>query len=96
MPNAEFLLHDQFIEYVLDGALRRALKRYIRLNPAARGDAMRWELEGLPAGIRGQSNAVPSAFGFQCAVRGDPLKVTGHAQTEVNEMKELLKQQQLN
>lgn len=30
LPNAEILLHDQFVEHVLDGALRRELKQFIR------------------------------------------------------------------
>jgi len=75
MPNAEVLLRDQFIEYVLDGALRRALKQYVRLKPAAtlldvRGEAMRWELEGLPASLRGRSNSLPPGPSFQFAVHG--------------------------
>ncbi|XP_035990683.1 uncharacterized protein LOC118562409 isoform X2 [Fundulus heteroclitus] len=99
MPNAEVLLRDQFIEYVLDGALRRALKQYVRLKPAAtllevRGEAMRWELEGLPASMRGRSNSLPSAPSFQFAVRGGSPAIASPTQTEVNELKELLKQQQ--
>lgn len=35
MPNAEILMRDQFIEHVLDGALRRVLKQHVRQNPAA-------------------------------------------------------------
>lgn len=56
MPNAEVILSDQFIEYVLDGALRRTPKQYVCLKPAAtlldeRGEAMRWELEDLPVSM---------------------------------------------
>ncbi|XP_023201868.1 uncharacterized protein LOC111610943 [Xiphophorus maculatus] len=99
MPNTEVLLRDQFIEYVLDGALSRALKQYVRLKPAAtlldvRGEAMRWELEGLPASMRGRSNSLPLASSFQFAVRGGAPSIVGPTQREVNELKELLKQQQ--
>lgn len=58
IPNAETLLRDQFIEHVLDGSLRRELKKLARQHPRAtllevRGEARRWELEGLPVGMRG-------------------------------------------
>lgn len=53
MPNAEVLLHDQFIEHVLDSALRRELKQYVRGTPTVTlldlcSEAIRWEREGLP------------------------------------------------
>ncbi|KAK7916079.1 hypothetical protein WMY93_011840 [Mugilogobius chulae] len=75
MPNADNLLRDQFIEHVLNGSLRRELKQYVRRSPRAtllevRGEAIRWELESLPAGVRGRSNSVPSAFGLQYAMYG--------------------------
>lgn len=99
MPNAEILMRDQFIEHVLDGALRRVLKQHVRKNPAAtllgvRGEAMRWEREGLPACARGRSNSMPSAFGFQHAVQGGPPRAFNSSQAEVSDMKELLKKQQ--
>lgn len=99
MPNADVLMRDQFIEYVLDGALRRTLKQYVRLKPAAtlldvRSEAMRWELEGLPASMRGRSNSVPSALGFQCAALGGLSTLPSPAHTELNELKQLLKKQQ--
>lgn len=99
MPNSEVLLRDQFIEHVLDGALRRMLKQYVRQNPtatllAAREEAMRWEREGLPASARGRSNSVPSAYGLQYAVHSGTPKATYPSQSEVSEMKELLKRQQ--
>lgn len=99
MPNAEMLLRDQFIEQVCDGSLRRELKQYVRRCPRAtlleaRGEAIRWELEGLPAGVRGRSNSVPSAFGLQYAMRGSPGTEVTPTGTEVSELKELLKKQQ--
>lgn len=99
MPNAEMLLRDQFIEQVCDGSLRRELKQYVRRCPRAtlleaRGEAIRWELEGLPAGVRGRSNSVPSAFGLQYAMRGSPGTEVTPTRTEVSELKELLKKQQ--
>lgn len=33
MPNAGILLRDQFVEFVLDPALRRELKQYVRRQP---------------------------------------------------------------
>lgn len=99
VPNAEALLRDQFIEHVLDGSLRRDLKKYARQHPRAtmlevRGEAMRWELEGLPAGMQGWSNSVPSAFRIQYAMRSGPQMETTPTRSEVSEMKELLKKQQ--
>ncbi|KAK7898834.1 hypothetical protein WMY93_019687 [Mugilogobius chulae] len=101
--NFEILLRDQFVEQVLDGALRRELKQYVRNSPNAtlldvRGEAIRWEREGLPAGARGRSNSVPSAFGMQYVVQGgyqrpvNNLPPTGAG--EMSEMKELLRRQQ--
>lgn len=100
MTNSETLLRDQFVEQVLDGALRRELKQYVRNTPTAtlldvRGEALRWEREGLPAGMRGRSNSVPSAFGIQYAVQGGYQRAASATQgTEINEMKELLRRQQ--
>lgn len=99
VPNAEILVRDQFIEHVLDGALRRDLKKYVRQHPRAmvlevRGEAMRWELEGLPAGMRGRSNSVPSTFGIQYAMRSGHQVETTPTRSEVSEMKEMLKKQQ--
>lgn len=99
IPNAEALLRDQFIEHVCDGSLRRDLKQYVRRNARAtllevRGEAIRWELEGLPASMRGRSNSVPSAFGMQYAMRSGPRTEATPTQTELSEMKELLRKQQ--
>lgn len=35
LPNAEVLLRDEFVEHVVDGSLRRELKRFARRQPAA-------------------------------------------------------------
>lgn len=104
MPNAEVLLRDQFTEHVLDGALRRELKQFVRRQPTAtllevRGEAIRWEREGLPGGVRGRSHSVPSAFGIQYGVQGGFQGVADAAQgSELKEMREMLKlqQEQLN
>lgn len=58
MPNADVLLRDQFIENVFDGSLPRELKQLTRRQPTvslldARTEAIRWEREGLPGGVRG-------------------------------------------
>lgn len=99
MPNSETLLRDQFIEHVLDGALRRMLKQYVRQHPGAtllvvREEAMRWEREGLPASARGRSHSVSSAYSLQYSVHGGPSRATSSSQSEIMEVKELLKKQQ--
>lgn len=99
IPNAEALLRDQFIEHVCDGSLRRDLKQYVRRSPRAallevRGEAIRWELEGLPTSARGRSNSVPSAFGLQFAMHSGSQTGAAITQAEVSDMKELLKKQQ--
>lgn len=92
-------MRDQFVEQVLDGALRRELKQFVRRTPTAtlldvRGEAIRWEREGLPAGVRGRSNSVPSALGIQYMVRGGHQQLDNLPSSEVSEMKELLRRQQ--
>lgn len=100
MPNAEALLRDQFNEYVLDGALRRELKQMVRRKPMAtlldvRREAMRWEREGLPGGMRGRSHSVPSAIDIQYRVQGSPHDPPWTSPpSEVSEIKEMLKLQQ--
>lgn len=100
VPNAEVLLRDQFVEHVLDGALRRELKQCVRRQPAAtllevRAEAIRWEREGLPGGVRGRSHSVPSALGFQFGVQSDSrLVVNSPRVSELSEMREMLKLQQ--
>ena len=73
IPNAEVLLRDQSVEHVLDESLRRELKQFVRRQTTAtlleaRSEARRWEQEGLPGGVRGRSQSVPSVFGAQCVV----------------------------
>lgn len=79
MPNTEILLRDQFVEHVLDGALRRELKQFVRRQPNANilevhGEAIRW-VEGLPGGVRGRSHSVPSVFGTQYVVHSGPQRL---------------------
>lgn len=98
--NADVLLRDQFVEHVLDGALRRELKQSVRRQPTAtlldvRGGAIRWEREGLPGGSRGRSHSVLSAFDLQCGVQsGSQEAATPFQQGELAEMIELLSRQQ--
>nr|XP_055073694.1 uncharacterized protein LOC129453459 [Misgurnus anguillicaudatus]XP_055073695.1 uncharacterized protein LOC129453459 [Misgurnus anguillicaudatus] len=100
IPNAEVLLRDQFVEHVLDGALRRELKQCVRRQPAAtllevRTEAIQWEREGLPGGARGRSHSVPSALGFQFGVQSDSLGIVNSPQvSELSELREMLKVQQ--
>lgn len=103
MINAEVLLRDQFVEYVLDGALRRELKQMVRRQPTGtlldvRGEAIRWESEGLPGGGRGRSQSVPSAFGLQYGVQGSRQAASLSQGSDLVELKEMLRlqQEQLN
>lgn len=96
--NVECLLRDQFVEQVLDSTLRRQLKQFVRNQPTAtlldvRGDAIRWECEGLPSAFRGRSNSVPSISGIQYGVQGADSVNIPHS-SEMSEMKEMLRQQQ--
>lgn len=99
VANADVLLRDQFVEQVLDCALRRDLKRWVRGHPRAtmldvRGEAIRWEREGLPSTLRERSISVPSAFGIQYGVHGAPQKPDPPPRSELGEIRELLKYQQ--
>lgn len=104
VPNAEVLLRDQFAEHVLDGALRRELKQFVRRQPTAtllevRGEAIRWEREGSPAGVRGRSNSVPAVFGVQYGIQSRSPGVTNeHQGSELKELREMMvrQQEQLN
>lgn len=100
MPNADVLLRDQFVEYVLDSTLRCELKQLVRHQPTAtllevRSDAIRWEREGMPGGGRSRSHTVPLAYGFQYGVQGDANSSSDSPQrSEVGELREMLKLQQ--
>ncbi len=100
MPNAEILLRDQFVEYVCDISLRRELKQLVRRQPQStllevRGEAIRWEREGMPGGARGRSSSVPLAHGFQYEVQGC---CSSFQKSEMGDLREMLKlqQEQLN
>lgn len=99
--NAEVLLRDQFVEHVLDSALRRELKQFVRRQPTAtllevRGEGMRWEREGFPGGARERSHSLPSMCGLQYGVQGSsrPAPPVSSRDSEFGELKELLKRQQ--
>ncbi|XP_076120764.1 uncharacterized protein LOC143119316 [Alosa pseudoharengus] len=101
VPNADVLLRDQFVEHVLDSALRRELKQLIRRQPLAtlldvRREAIRWEQEGFPGGARARSFSLPAAYGIQYGVLGHPRSASPvpPPSGELGELKELLKQQQ--
>lgn len=99
MLNVEGLLRDQFVEQVLDSTLRRELKQFVRSQPTAtlldvRGEAIRWEREGLPSAFRGRSNSVPSISGIQYGVQGAHSVANFPHSSEMREMKEMLRQQQ--
>ena len=109
MPNVGVLLRDQFVEHVLDSSLRRKLKQLVRRQPDStllelRGEAIRWEREGLPGGTRGRSSSLPTAYGLQYGVQGRPQPVPQAAPQPVpqaapyppglSEVMDLLKRQQ--
>lgn len=101
VPNANVLLRDQFAEHVLDGALRRELKQWVRRQPSStllevRAEAIRWVREGLPGGARERSHSLPSIHGIQYGVQGAPhLPAADRTpDPELSELKELLKRQQ--
>lgn len=105
MPNAEILLRDQFVEFVLDPALCRKLKQYVRRQPMCtflevRGEAIRWELEGVPGGARGRSQSLLLVHGVQYGVLGTQNVDAGGpiAKSELGELKNMLmcQQEQLN
>lgn len=101
--NSEVLLRDQFVEHVSDCSLRRELKQFVRGHPTAtlidvRTEAIRWEQEGMPGGARGRSYSVPNAFGYQHTIPGTRSNHQGTGNSsfssELNELKELLRNQQ--
>lgn len=97
--NVEVLLRDQFVEHVLDSALRRELKQFVRGNPTAtllevRGEGIRWEREGFPGGARERSHSLPPMYGLQYGVQGSPRPASHGPSHEFGELKELLKRQQ--
>lgn len=101
MANAEMLLRDQFVEYVNNSMLRRELKQLVRQQPnttllEVRSEALRWEQEGMPGGVRARSLSVPVAHGIQYGVHGDPwVGDSSSPQTsELGELREMLKAQQ--
>lgn len=102
VPNSKVLLRDQFIENVLDPALRRTLKQSVRANAQltlleVRDEALRWEREGRGIEGRPRSYSVPSL----CAAvssRASPITPTSETRagpsSEISEIKEMLKRQQ--
>lgn len=99
MLNAEFLLRDQFVEHVLDSALRRELKHFVCCQPAAtllevRGEAIRWEREGMPSGVRSRSFSLPSVQGTQYEVQGRSGAGSLARGLELAELREMLRQKQ--
>lgn len=103
--NTDVLLRDQFVEHVRDGGLRRELKRAIRRQPTAtlidvRKQAIRWEQEGMTEAPRARSFSLPSGAERPVGLTGASCSVTTDvrggivANTELQELKEMLKHQQ--
>ena len=77
VPQSNTLLRDQFVEFVNDGNLSRALKETVRNHPNydlhdIRDAAIRWEREGRPWEGRPRSNSLPSptSYSMQQRVQG--------------------------
>lgn len=100
MHNAEVLLRDQLVEHVVDSALCRELKQYVRHFPTAtllevRGEAIRWEKEGFPGGVRDRDYSHPLTCGLQCGVHTSSSPTPANTlESEWRALKELLKRQQ--
>lgn len=100
MPNSETLVRDQFVEHVIDSALRPELKQLVRRLPSSsllevRSEALRWEREGLPGGDRRRSQSVPLVPVMQYGVQGgSSLDARGASMVELSELRDLLKSQQ--
>lgn len=100
VSNAPVLLRDQFVEHVADNTLRRELKQLVRRQPNAtllevRSEAIRWEQEGVPGGVRARSQSVPLSYGIQYGVQGGQRSDTGGSSlSELSELREMLKVQQ--
>lgn len=102
VPNACVLLRDQFIEHVLDSDLRRVLKQFIRGHPTAtllevRAEAIRWEREEFPAGLRERSHSLPSVYGLQCGMQSGSRPVSSASPQNspgLGELMDVLKSQQ--
>lgn len=67
------LLRDQFVEHVLERALCRELKQYVRTHPAAtllevHDEAIWWERQGVLGAVRERSHSLPSTYGLQYGV----------------------------
>lgn len=91
--NVEVLLRDQFMEHVLDSALRRQPPATLL---EVRGEGMRWEREGLPGGTRECSHSLPSMYGLQYGVQGSsqPAPPVSSHDPEFGELKELFERLQ--
>ncbi len=92
MPDAKVLLHDQFVKHVIDGTLHCKLNHFVHTQPTAislevRGEAIRWECEGLPGGVRDQSHSIPSFFGIQYVQSGPQVVANSSQVPELSEIR---------
>lgn len=101
MPNAEVLLRDQFVEFVLDPVLRRELKQFVHRQPLCtflkvRGEAIRWEREGMPGGARCRCQSLPVVYGVQYGVQGKSQvdASSPSVKSELDELRDMLRLQQ--
>nr|XP_055035571.1 uncharacterized protein LOC129423357 [Misgurnus anguillicaudatus] len=98
VPNSDRVLRDQFMEHVRDVMLKRELKRLVREKPSStllevRSEALRWVEEGN--GEMAASRVQPWCNLTQGRVVEHEPKVKFHESTELKEVKEMLRQQQI-
>lgn len=98
MFNSAILLRDQFVEHVIDPALRRALKQIVRAHPCytlldIRKEAIRWEREGMSVEGRARSHSVPSLCATHISTIQNASNTSSYS-AEIAEIKEMLKRQQ--
>ena len=99
--NSEVMLRDQFVEHVLDAALKRELKRVVRDRPAAtllevREEAIRWERDGHSGRNREHLGTLSLAQGLQYGVQGSSRTgpVADPCRSTLEELMRLVQRQQ--
>ncbi|XP_043108814.1 uncharacterized protein LOC122354622 [Puntigrus tetrazona] len=98
VPNSDKVLRDQFVEYVQDVMLKRELKRFVREKPSStllevRREALRWVEEGNKETTALYSQSWCNATHGR-VIDMEP-KVRFQDSTDLKEVKEMLKQQQV-
>lgn len=98
VPSSDRVLRDQFVEHVRDVMLKRELKRLVREKPSStllevRSEALRWVEEGNREVVA--SYVQPWCNLTQGRVVEPESKIRFQETTELKEVKEMLRQQQV-